>query len=166
MSGRARPRATYDPAVSGQAFGIRGAATKGKASGPMPVADLIRNGANLKGKGRVPGGGGGADSGHRMPGNNASQITTGRSIATLKKFLASRWMADSRFLKLDAMAADPILAEEGLKPPGTPGAHKDLGSVMWKLSREMFSEVRVLGSKCRVALTRLCADHNCLTGKE
>lgn len=144
MAGRdTRPRATYDPSVSGQAFGIRGAAAgRGQAngSGPVPVAELLRNGHAAKGKGRIPGGGG-----HDNLGNNRNpvQATTGRTIAVLKKFLSSRWNKEAQFLNLEAMATDRILLEEGLKPPGIAGAHKDLGTVMWKLCKEMFPNVSV-----------------------
>lgn len=69
------------------------------------------------------------------------QQTTGRTIAVLKKFLTSRWTGNAHFLNLDAMASDGILTEEGIKPPGIAGAHKDLGTVMWKLCKEMFPSV-------------------------
>jgi hypothetical protein len=143
MAGRAKPRATYDPTVTGQAFGIRGAASgKGKSYAPIPVADLIRSNNNGKGKGRIPGGGG-LEATNRMPGGTMQQ-TTGRTIAVLKTFLNSRWNSNAHFLNLDAMASDTILVEEGLKPPGIAGAHKDLGSVMWKLCKEMFPGVQTV----------------------
>ncbi|UZJ52169.1 hypothetical protein CBS101457_001489 [Exobasidium rhododendri] len=144
MAGRAKPpRNTWDPTVTGQAFGIRGAASKGKINATMPVADLIRNGGAKRG-GRVPGGGGTNMATTQRTHNGPLQAPTGRSIVTMRKFLTSRWMAESQFLNLEAMAADTILLEEELKPPGAPGAHRDLGSVMWKLCRELFPNVTTI----------------------
>lgn len=143
MAARGRDRTSHDPSVSGMAFGIRGAANRGNANGnaPIPVADLLRGANSGKGKARVPGG-----SGPSHNPNHISQAPTGRTIAVLKRFLQSRWANDARFLNLEAMAADTILLEEGIKPPGSAGAHKDLGSVIWKLCKEMFPAVSRLAS--------------------
>jgi nuclear RNA export factor len=101
----------------------------------------------------VPGGGGGgaADAlaarieggavGRSVNGMTNTQQTTGKTIATLKQFLTSRFAIDSQFLNLEAMATDAILLREDVKPPGIAGAHKDIGSVMWKLCKEMFPNV-------------------------
>lgn len=132
---RGRSNATSDVNVRGQAFGIRGAAVRGKGN-PPPVAELISGG---KGKGRVPGGGVGGAGG--AIGAAPSQQTTGRTIALMKRFLQSRWDPAALFLNLENMATDPILAEEGLKPPGTPGAHKDINRALFKLCKELFPNV-------------------------
>lgn len=143
------PRGSQDPMVTGQAFGIRGA-SRGRGKGAIPVADLIRNGGQApKGKGRMPGGGGPDESLlARMEGGRATgaapQQTTGKTIASLKQFLKSRFIQDAQFLNLESMATDPGLLREDVKPPGTAGAHKDIGSVMWKLCREMFPNIITL----------------------
>ncbi|PWN33869.1 uncharacterized protein FA14DRAFT_190982 [Meira miltonrushii] len=137
----ARPGGSQDPMVTGQAFGIRGAGRGGKGKGPMPVSDLIKNGNGKRG--RVPGGGGNSGDSlltrmNNSGGSSTTQHTTGKTVSTLKAFLNSRFNVDAQFLNLEAMSSDQILLKEDIKAPGTAGAHKDIGSVMWKLSREMF----------------------------
>lgn len=141
-------RGSQDPMVTGQAFGIRGAGRSGKGKGPIPVSDLIKNGNNAK-RGRVPGGAGSNDDSllNRMNGSatsSSSQNTTGKTVSTLKAFLKSRFNSDAQFLNLEAMASDQILLKEDIKAPGIQGAHRDIGSVMWKLSREMFPNVATI----------------------
>lgn len=50
-------------------------------------------------------------------------------------------MPEARFLNLEAMASDEVLRKENIASPGAPGAHKDLGSVIWKLSKELFHDI-------------------------
>lgn len=65
-------------------------------------------------------------------------------VATLRRFLESRWNAEAHLLNLDQMQQDPILAEANIRPPGAPGAHRDLGTALWKLSGEMFPSLTTL----------------------
>ena len=141
-------RGSQDPMVTGQAFGIRGAGRGGKGKGPIPVSDLIKNGNN-RSRGRVPGGGGNSEDSllNRMNNSGSSsttQHTTGKTVSTLKAFLNSRFNVDAQFLNLEAMSSDSILQKEDIKAPGIQGAHKDIGSVMWKLSREMFPNLTTI----------------------
>ncbi|MCO5581053.1 hypothetical protein L7F22_034928 [Adiantum nelumboides] len=96
--------------------------------------DLGREGQGESSGGGVGGAGGAI-------GAAPSQQTTGRTIALMKRFLQSRWDPAALFLNLENMATDPILAEEGLKPPGTPGAHKDINRALFKLCKELFPNV-------------------------
>lgn len=91
-------------------------------------------------------------------------------ISLIKRFLESRWNPQAKFLNLEVrtlqdfrklsrprstltdprllptspsqnMRADPILQAEGVKPPGSAGAAKELGNVIWKLCSETFPDV-------------------------
>ncbi|PWZ00567.1 NTF2-like protein [Testicularia cyperi] len=119
-----------------------------KASAKLNVNDGLRPGntasllksissSKAQGGGRIPGGGGTVFSGNDMP-------KTQNVVSLLKRFLESRWNAQARFLNLENMRADPILAAEGVKPPGAPGAPKELGNVLWKLASETYADVATI----------------------
>lgn len=74
----------------------------------------------------------------------ADVAPTTNVVATLRRFLASRWDAGAGLLNLAQMADDPILAEANIRAPGAPGAHRDLGTALWKLSGEMFPTLTTL----------------------
>lgn len=65
-------------------------------------------------------------------------------VATLRRFLESRWDPHAQLLNLSHMQQDPLLAEAQIRPPGAPGAHKDLGTALWKLSGDMFPTLTTL----------------------
>lgn len=65
-------------------------------------------------------------------------------VETLRRFLTSRWDASMQLLNLENMQQDPILKEANIVPPGAPGAHRDLGTALWKLSAEMFPTLSTL----------------------
>ncbi|WFD39624.1 nuclear mRNA export, poly(A)+RNA binding protein [Malassezia japonica] len=65
-------------------------------------------------------------------------------VQTLRTFLQQRWDANACLLNLDNMQQDPLLTEANIRPPGAQGAHKDLGTAMWKLSGEMFPTLSTL----------------------
>lgn len=75
-------------------------------------------------------------------------------VQTLRTFLQQRFDAASGLLNLENMQQDTVLAEANIKPPGAPGAHKDLGTAIWKLSSEMFPNLTTL-SLANNALTSL-----------
>lgn len=81
-----------------------------------------------------------------MNGDHApsSSFNTQGTIGVLRRFLASRWNGSANFLNLDNMQADEILKESKVIPPGTPGAHKDIGAVMWKLASELYPGLTTL----------------------
>ncbi|EPQ28779.1 uncharacterized protein PFL1_03582 [Pseudozyma flocculosa PF-1] len=91
--------------------------------------------SKAKGGGRIPGGGGlpfvGGDSGPKS--HNV--------VSVVKRFLESRWNAAAKFLNLENMKADPILAAENIKPPGVPGCPRELSNVMWKICSEVYPDV-------------------------
>lgn len=133
LSRPARPGTiTGDANVSGQVFAIRGAAN---AAG----AGAAGGGGKGKGKGgRVPGGGANGD---HAP---SSSFNTQGTIGVLRRFLAARWNGSANFLNLDNMKADNILKESNVIAPGQPGAHKDIGAVMWKLAAELYPGLTTL----------------------
>ncbi|SJX61774.1 related to mRNA export factor mex67 [Sporisorium reilianum f. sp. reilianum] len=90
--------------------------------------------SKAQGGGRIPGGGGIVFSGNDMP-------KTQNVISLIKRFLESRWNPQAKFLNLENMRADPILQAEGVKPPGSAGAPKELGNVIWKLCSEIYPDV-------------------------
>ncbi|TKY87089.1 hypothetical protein EX895_003766 [Sporisorium graminicola] len=119
-------------------------ATKGKKAA-INVNDGLRAGntasvlksissSKAQGGGRIPGGGGIVFSGNDMP-------KTQNVISLIKRFLESRWNPQAKFLNLENMRADPILQAEGVKPPGSAGAPKELGNVIWKLCSETYPDV-------------------------
>lgn len=65
-------------------------------------------------------------------------------VSVLRTFLQSRWRAEARLLDLSAMATDPGLAAANIRPPGAKGAHRDIGTALWKLSSEMFRDISAL----------------------
>jgi nuclear RNA export factor len=69
---------------------------------------------------------------------------TGKTTSTLKAFLNSRFNREAQFLNLEAMSSDQILLKEDIKAPGTAGSPKDIGSLMWKLSSEMFPNLATI----------------------
>lgn len=77
-------------------------------------------------------------------GRAADVAPTTNVVATLRRFLESRWDAGAGLLNLAQMADDPILAEANIRAPGTQGAHRDLGTALWKLSGEMFPTLTTL----------------------
>lgn len=46
------------------------------------------------------------------------------------------------------MQKDPILAEQGIKPPGVAGAPREVGNVIWKLCKELYPDVSKLQTMC------------------
>ena len=65
-------------------------------------------------------------------------------VETLRRFLTSRWNASMNLLNLENMQQDAILSEANIVPPGAPGAHRDLGTALWKLSADMFPTLSTL----------------------
>lgn len=65
-------------------------------------------------------------------------------VETLRRFLTSRWNASMNLLNLENMQQDVILSEANIVPPGAPGAHRDLGTALWKLSADMFPTLSTL----------------------
>ncbi|PKI85007.1 nuclear mRNA export, poly(A)+RNA binding protein [Malassezia vespertilionis] len=65
-------------------------------------------------------------------------------VETLRGFLQSRWDAANCLLNLENMQDDPILAAANIRPPGAPGAHRDIGTAIWKLSGDMFPSMITL----------------------
>ena len=65
-------------------------------------------------------------------------------VQTLRTFLQQRFDPAAGLLNLENMQQDALLADANIKPPGAPGAHKDLGTAMWKLSGEMFPTLTTL----------------------
>lgn len=141
MAGR-RKKQGNDVMASGTAFNV---SRSSRRDDPVPVSEVLRKSGKRKGKQEVDTRGGAESLQARIQGG-APQQSTGRVIATLKRFLQTRWVSESGFLNLEAMAEDPVLKKEGVKPPGSQGAHKDLGNVMWKLSKELFPNVRITES--------------------
>ncbi|CAO1620565.1 unnamed protein product [Parajaminaea phylloscopi] len=123
-----KPGVSREPTATGHAFAIRGAASAGGAT---------------KGRGRP---GGRAATGDTSAGasSSASSMSTQGTIGVLRRFMASRWNGSANFLNLDNMKADAILSENGVKPPGQAGAHKDIASVMWKLAAELYPSLVTL----------------------
>lgn len=76
------------------------------------------------------------------PAPSKSERPTGSTIDALKLFLLSRYTADARMLNLENMAEDPVLREHNLLSPGQKGAPSNMAGAMWKLSAEMFPNVR------------------------
>lgn len=75
----------------------------------------------------------------------AADVAPGTDVvSTLRMFLQSRWRAEARMLDLTNMAADPALQGANIRPPGAKGAHRDIGTALWKLSSEMFPEISAL----------------------
>ncbi|CAO1613084.1 unnamed protein product [Sympodiomycopsis kandeliae] len=111
---------TSDPNVRGQAFGIRGAA---------------------KGKGK------GRGQGSSIPGaveSTPATFNTQGTIAVLRRLLSSRWNGASSFLNLSNLKDDPILKEGRVVPPGQPKAHKDIGTVIFKLASELYPQIATI----------------------
>ncbi|WFC97708.1 nuclear mRNA export, poly(A)+RNA binding protein [Malassezia yamatoensis] len=65
-------------------------------------------------------------------------------VQTLRTFLQQRFDPASGLLNLECMHQDPLLLDANIKPPGVQGAHKDLGTAIWKLSEEMFPSLTTL----------------------
>lgn len=127
MAGRpARRNAanSADPSVKGQAFSIRGAAGN---------ANKKRGG----GGGRIPGGGGAADDAS----SSGLSVSAKGTIALLKRFLAQRWNGEAKFLNLENLAQDAVLKENKVAAPGQPDAHKDIGTVIFKLASESYPDI-------------------------
>lgn len=108
--------------MKGQAFNIRGAAA--------PVRRPNGPSENKK-TGRIPGGG-------DQP---APVFNTQSTVALLKRFLASRWNGGAKFLNLENLADDPILKDAKVAAPGQPNAHKDIGTVIFKLASEIYPDL-------------------------
>lgn len=83
---------------------------------------------------------------HTIGGNNrALDVAPNTNVVeTLRRFLTSRWDATTGLLNLTQMAEDPILAEAHIRAPGMPGAHRDLGTALWKLSGDLFPTLTTL----------------------
>ncbi|PWN51483.1 NTF2-like protein [Violaceomyces palustris] len=122
-------------------MGSRPSGRRGGPGATVNINDGIRPGnASIKGVaagqrqqgGRIPGGGGLA--GGELP-------KTNNVVALLKRFLESRWNGAAKFLNLENMKDDPILAAENVKPPGVEGSPKELANVMWKICKELYPDV-------------------------
>lgn len=88
---------------------------------------------------------GGAGGGGGSSASGTVDVAPGTDVVSiLRTFLASRWRADARLLDLSAMATDPGLASANIRPPGAKGAHRDIGTALWKLSSEMFGGMSAL----------------------
>lgn len=103
---------------------------------PGNTAAILRSipSSKAQGGGRIPGGGGIPFAGSELP-------KTHNVVSLVKRFLESRWNAGAKFLNLENMRADPILASENVKAPGVAGAPKELANVMWKLCSETYPDV-------------------------
>lgn len=82
----------------------------------------------------------------------APDAPTQSTIDTLRLFLLSRYQHDVQLLNLENMAGDPILKQHKLLAPGQPGAPTNMAGALWKLSKELFPNVRRLS---RLSLSRL-----------
>ncbi|WFD30207.1 nuclear mRNA export, poly(A)+RNA binding protein [Malassezia sp. CBS 17886] len=107
---------------------------------PVNMNSLARP-ANARGRAPRGRGAGAAARGGRVHADVAPQTNV---VQTLRTFLQSRWHAPQQLLNLENMQADAILVEANIRPPGAPGAHKDLGTALWKLSAEMFPTLTTL----------------------
>ncbi|KAN0063105.1 nuclear mRNA export, poly(A)+RNA binding protein [Thecaphora frezii] len=90
--------------------------------------------SKARGGGRIPGGGG-------LPFTSSEGPKSHNVVSVVKRFLESRWNAPAKFLNLENMKADPILAAENIKPPGVPGCPRELANVMWKICSEVYPDV-------------------------
>lgn len=80
----------------------------------------------------------------KSAGATADAAPTTNVVGTLRRFLEARWNADARLLDLSDMQRDAILSDANIRPPGAPGAHRDLGTALWKLASEMFPTLTTL----------------------
>ena len=102
-------------------------------NGPARVANAPRTlGAHSLGRG---GGGGGA---------RADVAPRTNVVQTLRNFLQARWNEPARLLDLSQMAEDAGLREANIAPPGAKGAHRDIGTALWKLTGDLFPGVQTL----------------------
>ncbi|KAI9033591.1 hypothetical protein CLU79DRAFT_692572 [Phycomyces nitens] len=74
----------------------------------------------------------------------ATKDTKLTTIDSMRLFLRSRWIPETRFLNLDNMAADPILKKASIKPPGVRGSNEFVGPTLMKLASEMFEDIQIL----------------------
>ncbi|KAI8971045.1 hypothetical protein BDB01DRAFT_812547 [Pilobolus umbonatus] len=72
---------------------------------------------------------------------NTEEKKKSSTVDILRDFLRSRYRSDQKFLNLDDMAADPMLKQHAIRPPGASNSTAIIGSAMLKLASEMFEDV-------------------------
>ncbi|WFD33645.1 nuclear mRNA export, poly(A)+RNA binding protein [Malassezia cuniculi] len=82
---------------------------------------------------------------HTVGGASTPDVAPGTDVViTLRTFLQSRWRPEALMLDLTDMSSDAGLKAANIRPPGSKGAHRDIGTALWKLTGDMFPNISAL----------------------